>query len=133
MVDQLPDSAVPQVTPTSSVRWNGAITQVGPDQQDGRAEEVAAMLRANNIRVTSVTRTNNASPHGHPAGNSIDVDPRDRIRARNLIIQYFPGLMQESFDIGAGETFGNGVRSTGHHGHFDLGSAAAPRRRRTER
>lgn len=134
MVDQPPENAVPTVTPTSSVRWNGAVTHVGPDQQASRAEEVAAMLRANGIRVTSVTRNNNASPGGHDQGNSIDVDPSDRIRARNLIIQYFPGLYQESFHFDGGTQHGGGVVSTGTHGHFDLGPAAAPRRaRRTQR
>lgn len=133
LIDSQPDGAVPTVTPTSSVRWNGAVTQVGPDQQAGRAEEVAEMLRAHNIRVTSVTRTNNASTGGHDQGNSIDVDPRDRIRAMNLIARWYPGLASESFDIGAGERFGRNVRSTGHHGHVDLGPVARPRRtRRTQ-
>ena len=128
-VDSEPTGAVPTVTPTSSVRWNGAVTQVGPYEQTGRAEEVAAMLRAHNIRVTSVTRTNNASRGGHDQGNSIDVDPQDRIRAMNLIARWYPGLTSESFDISAGQRFGRNVRSTGHHGHIDLGPVAGPRRR----
>lgn len=128
LVDSQPTSAVPQVTPTSSVRWNGAITQVGPEQQTGRAEEVAAMLRANGIRVTSVTRNRNARRRGHPEGNSIDIDPRDRGEAMRLIGLYYPGLAHESFDIGAGQNLGGGVRSTGHHSHIDLGPVAGPRR-----
>lgn len=127
MVDQPPEGAVPIVTPTSSVRWNGVVTQVGPDQQAGRAEEVAAMLRANGIRVTSVTRTRNARGRGHPMGNSIDVDPRQRDRALELINQWYPGLAAEAFSIRAGENMGRGVRSTGNHAHIDLGPVAGPR------
>lgn len=129
-VDSEPTGAVPTVTPTSSTRWNGTVTMVPPEQQAGRAEEVAAMLRAHNIRVTSVTRTNNASRGGHDQGNSIDVDPDDRIRAMNLVARWYPGLASESFDIGAGQRFGRNVRSTGHHGHIDLGPVAGPRRTR---
>lgn len=117
-------------TNTRVPQWNGQIVEVGADQQDGRAEEVAAMLRARGIRVTSVTRQGNARPHGHPAGNSIDVDPNDQRAAQELIHTYFPGLAVELIPVDAGQDFGNGVRSTGEHGHFDLGSAAGPRRRR---
>lgn len=121
----------PTVQRTSSaVQWNGGITEVGPDQQAGRAEEVAAMLRANGVRVTSVTRQGNSRRGGHDAGNSIDVDPRDQRAARELINTYYPGLALETIDVPAGQDFGNGVRSTGHHGHFDLGPVAGPRRRR---
>jgi hypothetical protein len=110
--------------------WNGQVSYVGPNEQVGRAEEVAAMLVANNIRVNSVYRENNAVPGGHDARNSIDVDPRDRDRAIALIGQYYPGLASESFDIEAGRRFGRDVRSTGHHGHIDLGPVAGPRRAR---
>lgn len=129
-VDSEPTGAVPTVTPTSSTRWNGTVTMVPPELQAGRAEEVAAMLRAHNIRVTSVTRTNNASRGGHDQGNSIDVDPQDRTRAMNLIARWYPGLASESFDIAAGQRFGRNVQSTGHHAHIDLGPVAGPRRTR---
>lgn len=120
----------PTVQRTSSnTRWSGGITEVGPNQQAGRAEEVAAMLRANGIRVTSVTRQGNARSQGHPAGNSIDIDPNDQRAALDLIHTYYPGLAVENLDISAGQDFGNGVRSTGHHGHIDLGPVAGPRRR----
>lgn len=132
VVDGRADTATVQRTSTNprTIQWNGGITEVGSDQQDGRAEEVAAMLRARGIRVTSVTRQGNARPHGHPAGNSIDVDPNDQRAAQELIHTYFPGLAVELIPVDAGQDFGNGVRSTGEHGHFDLGSAAGPRRRR---
>lgn len=121
----------PTVQRTSSnTQWSGGITEVGPDQQAGRAEEVAAMLRANGIRVTSVTRQGNARSRGHPAGNSIDIDPNDQRAATDLIHTYYPGLAVEDLNISAGQDFGNGVRSTGHHGHIDLGPVAGPRRRR---
>jgi len=101
----------------------GTVTQAG--QRMGRAQEVADFLRANGIRVTSVIRTGNARPNGHPAGNSIDVDYRDRQRAMALIRQHYPDLASESFDIKNGQNFGNGVVAHGDHGHIDLGTAAA--------
>lgn len=95
----------------------------------GRADDVAAFLRANGVRVTSTRRRRNARAGGHPEGNSIDIDPRDQALARRLLSgdnyqNQYGEMPWEIIDIPAGQDFGNGVRSTGHHAHIDLGPAA---------
>ncbi len=129
---RIPDDVyLPTADPRADFGATGQVTRTssrGPAQWDGRAEEIATALRngvnGRRVRVTSVTRTGNARARGHPAGNSIDIDPADLETAREIISRQYPGMPVEYIPIRRGQDLGNGVRATGDHIHIDIGSVA---------
>lgn len=120
--------ATGRVLQTSQRFRDGFVRPANAGQWEGRAPEIEDWARAGGIRLTRGAgyRTNNARQHGHPEGNSLDVPP-DQLEAfiRRLNAHpEFRNIPRQQVYVPAGTDFGNGVRASGTHYHFDFGPVA---------